>query len=220
MPLCVPAHQPPTSLIPPPSAPAGYRSHSRPFPPPFISASHLAVSQGTSTVFGEEAIVDPVAHALLNGALFEHGGDRGVPVQTLGNGACLMNAVAMGAYGGRRSRARSAQKYALPLRLATVLTGLTKMEEFLGGHMYRGDFQSLKLYDAKVTDIATTLGVNFGTLEDFRLSTDVARLLYIVNLRLLCSQYNPCQQFCFPLIAEVLQMKIRCFHPGEDRTIV
>ena len=116
-------------------------------------------------------------------------------------------------------RDRQAHAFALPLRTAAVMTGLLHVEAFVCGDMYGNDYQSIRMYDASVIDDARRLHVNSAIGADGVLSVDVARLFFVLNIRIIANKCASCQQATFPLLAEVLRLKIRCFHPGEESTL-
>lgn len=168
--------------------------------------------QGESGFYNISEHRDLTATALLNGAKARDGGGRGDPVQTIGNGACLMNAVAAGAFGANCSSTRQSLSHALPLRVAVVKTALPN---FLNPDAQPNDYATLQMYDADVIDEAATLGASLRfDAVDQSLPIGVARLLYLLAVKSVIGEYKDCQQACLPWLAETLGLRIRCFHPG------
>lgn len=67
-------------------------------------------------------------------------------------------------------------------------------------------------YDAKVLD--KVFAMDLFVPADGLLSAENARVLYLFSVQALAGEYNDAQQFCFPLVAETVQVNLRVFHPG------
>lgn len=156
--------------------------------------------------------VDPIAASLLRGAAAVDGGGVGTPVDIKGNGACFMNALASSFLNRRYTRNCPGDGPALALRLAAVRLALVKMKDFLSPDLYLEDYCSGQLWDA--LEHETVLGIT-GNVYVSDLTPDIARLYYLAAVRSIASPYSLCQQACLPWVSEVLQVKVRVFHPGR-----
>lgn len=172
------------------------------------------VDQGDKK-FDLPAFHDATAKALLNGASEKDGGGRGVPLATNGDGNCLFNGIACGAYGAAYGNPfRPGQHLALPLRTAMVLMSLTRAEDFLASTRYSEMLRSMEMYDPDLYE--PWIKKEIIPMDDyFRfLSPDVARAFYLMAVHSVAKDGNYTQQFCLPLLAELTGLNVRIFHPG------
>ena len=167
--------------------------------------------------------LDACGTALLDGAREDDGGGSGQALRTTGDGSCFFNAVALGAWGKGVAATTATDTLALPLRLATVRDGFLKLEKHLASS---GD-TSIRLasaYDDDVFTEAVDLGVNLerahwpsANAPDNRviLTKEIARAMAVIALVQVSHENGWATVCCLPLVAESLNINVRCFNPGE-----
>ena len=159
----------------------------------------------------------------MTGADYDDGGGRDfLPNEIEGDGACLFNSAAFLAFGPACSNMDEVLEKALPLRAAVCFTAMAQLERMLstneeGG--WRDFFCTLHAYDSSVTDKARVTQVPIWT-DEAGMPDFFARVFYLYALERITGEYDDAQQFCFPLLAEVLNVNIRCFHPGALAWVV
>jgi len=167
---------------------------------------------GNLPFLAREASVDLFATGLMTGGNFEDGSDRGFVAQkTTGDGACFFNGIASAAFGMKCSGMRSVLSYALPIRTSCLKTALVNMETMLTMDGWGWFYRTLHAYDMEVLDRA--FRVNLDVPADGLLPVETARVLYLFAVQASAAPFKETQQFCFPLVAETLQLKLRVFHP-------
>lgn len=136
----------------------------------------------------------------------------GKALKSTGNGSCLFNAVATAAWGRGRLRPSHTDNLALPLRLAVVLCGVSQLRELARASSF---FRRMNAYDGKVTDKAKQLDMDLVWAPDSdTLPEDTSRALLVLSLSSISGLSADGSHFCLPLIAEVVGVNVRCFHPG------
>lgn len=160
-----------------------------------------------------EENVDRFATALMTGGNFEDGSDRGFVAQkTTGNGACFFNGVANAAFGMTCKSKRDVLAYALPIRTACIKTGLSKTETMLSMDGWGWFYRTLHAYDMAVLNRA--FDIDMDVPADGLFPVETARVLFLFALQASAGEFKDTQQFCLPLVAETLHLKLRVFHPG------
>lgn len=166
----------------------------------------LSFTQGYSGPLAEPHCHDELTKRLLSGAQIWDGGDRRVPLRVRSVGSCFCDALSLGVFGGGLERAADTEQYSLPIRVAIIRTALRHMPQFLALAYY----SSLEAYDMAVLDKVQTIGCPVTPV----LPPKVARVLYLLALSEMASEFATCQQAALPWASEALRMKFRCFHPG------
>lgn len=164
-------------------------------------------------VGSREENVDRFAAGMITGGKFEDGSGRGfVPQQTTGDGACFFHGIANAAFGMKCKARRGVLAYALPIRLACLKTALANMEAMLSMDGWGWFYRSLQPYDMLVMNRA--LAIDLDVPADGLLPIETARVMYLFGVLESAGELMYTQQFCYPLVAETLQLNLRVFHPG------
>ncbi|CAB1119193.1 unnamed protein product [Ectocarpus sp. CCAP 1310/34] len=149
---------------------------------------------------------------MITGGKFEDGSGRGfVPQQTTGDGACFFHGIANAAFGMKCKARRGVLAYALPIRLACLKTALANMEAMLSMDGWGWFYRSLQPYDMLVMNRA--LAIDLDVPADGLLPIETARVMYLFGVLESAGELMYTQQFCYPLVAETLQLNLRVFHP-------
>ncbi|CAB1115209.1 unnamed protein product [Ectocarpus sp. CCAP 1310/34] len=158
---------------------------------------------------------DMYTAALMQGTHPEDGGGTGTPFITLGDGNCLLNAVALQYVRAEGRAVRAAvPQLAAKLRLSVVLEGLRHMEAYLS--LQEDIFCCWDNYTGDVYDRLTAAGwcVEPDTIDKARVgSRETARLFFVAQLHNIAVKGQWLQQFVLPILATVIQAPIRVFVP-------
>jgi len=110
------------------------------------------------------------------------------------------------------------------LRVATLRDGILKLEKHLASEGATS-IRMASAYDADVFTEAANLRVNLegsawpsANAPDNRvmLTTEIARAMAVIALTQISVEGGWASVFCFPLVADLLKVNIRCFNPGES----
>lgn len=159
---------------------------------------------------------DYFTEALLRGIGPEDGGGAGTPYITLGDGNCLLNAIAQLFLAEKpRGIRNDVQTLAVKLRLSIVLEGLRHMEAYLSRQ--EGFFMDWSNYVSEVREKLTKEGWTCSPKPNEMRSASrrTARLLYVAQLSHIATNQRWLQQFVFPLMATVIQALFHPFLPCE-----
>ena len=184
------------------------------------SAAPITSVQDKNAPF--ESNVDPVAMRLMTGAHFTdfEGVEelKFVAKSIAGDGNSLFTSMAFTAYGGACKSMRHVQMKALSLRVAVCRTALIDLERMLSrGQDGWGAFcTTLNAYDERVTDAARDMGCPSWVDADPNVPSDTARGLFLLAVKCISRDSSDGLNFCFPILAETLRVKIRCHHLGES----
>lgn len=158
---------------------------------------------------------DMYTAALMQGTHPEDGGGTGTPFITLGDGNCLLNAVALQYVRAKGRAVRAAvPQLAAKLRLSVVLEGLRHMEAYLS--LQEDIFCCWDNFTGDVYDRLTAAGwcVEPDTIDKARVgSRETARLFFVAQLHNIAVKGQWLQQFVLPILATVIQAPIRVFVP-------
>ncbi|CAN0378121.1 unnamed protein product, partial [Ectocarpus sp. 12 AP-2014] len=164
---------------------------------------------------------DMYTAALMQGTHPEDGGGTGTPFITLGDGNCLLNAVALQYVRAEGRAVRAAvPQLAAKLRLSVVLEGLRHMEAYLS--LQEDIFCCWDNYTGDVYDRLTAAGwcVEPDTIDKARVgSRETARLFFVAQLHNIAVKGQWLQQFVLPILATVIQAPIRVFVPYHSVNI-
>ena len=148
---------------------------------------------------------------LLNGAHFVDGGGRGYnAMKARAEGDCFLVSVARLAFGGRCTSVGQVEAYALPVRAAMVYNAIANFEQFVAK---KGCYRKVAFYDADVAEVVFAL----WDAEGVNLSPDQVRVALLFTGSV-CKVGVPCPIACAPLLADVLGLGLRIYHPGERST--
>lgn len=135
-------------------------------------------------------------------------------MKATGNGSCLFNSAARGAWGGGgRRRPSETDELALPLRIHVIRAGVKRLKELDDNEpsfLRRQEAYDSDIQDATKKTKMTLIPVNSATGMH---SADVSRALLVVGLKQLATEFAEGSIFCMPLIAEALDVNVRIYHP-------
>lgn len=168
----------------------------------------MSFAQGYCGPLAAAQCQDELTKQLLSGAKGCDGGGRGVPLRTRATGTCFCDAVALALFGGGVEKADDTWQYSLPIRVAIIRTALRYMLQFLALEFYT----TLEANDAAVLDKVMPI----GCLVPPVLLPKVARLLYLLAVSEMATEFSTIQQAAFYWASEAVRVKMRPFHPGSS----
>lgn len=184
----------------------------------FSSNPFVVLAVQTSAELEDKGLcIDYFTEALLRGIPPVDGGGVGTSFITLGDGNCLVNAVAqLFVVKKPRGIRNDVNALAANLRLSIVLEGIRHMEAYLS--VQEDFFMDWSNYGDEVRDDLPKSGwkIEPDLHNKMRVgSRQCARLMFIAQLRHTAQNRRWLQQFVFPLLSTVIQAPLRVFLPCE-----
>lgn len=131
----------------------------------------------------------------------------------------MFNAASTATWGHGRSRPQDTDSLALGVRVTMLAYGARNLERLICS-VPTTYFRSTDAYDGKTFDEAVRRNMSFQyeTEDDETYKEGAARALLVLAFKSVKNPRSEGSNFCLPLLADILRVKVRCYHPGNTRS--